>query len=50
MQLEWNSREQRRFGGAMAKKADSDAPMEALLAEKLPDGSGWQYEPKWDGF
>lgn len=26
------------------------APMEALLAEALPDGEGWQYEPKWDGF
>ena len=26
------------------------APMEALLAEGLPDGDGWQYEPKWDGF
>jgi ATP-dependent DNA ligase len=26
------------------------APMEALLAEDLPDGPGWQYEPKWDGF
>ncbi len=26
------------------------APMEALLAETLPDGPGWQYEPKWDGF
>jgi ATP-dependent DNA ligase len=25
-------------------------PMEALLAEELPDGPGWQYEPKWDGF
>ena len=25
-------------------------PMEALLAEKLPDGRGWQFEPKWDGF
>jgi ATP-dependent DNA ligase len=24
--------------------------MEALLAEELPDGPGWQYEPKWDGF
>lgn len=24
--------------------------MEALLAEALPEGSGWQYEPKWDGF
>ncbi len=26
------------------------APMEALLAAELPDGPGWQYEPKWDGF
>jgi ATP-dependent DNA ligase len=24
--------------------------MEALLATELPDGDGWQYEPKWDGF
>lgn len=24
--------------------------MEALLAEELPQGEGWQYEPKWDGF
>jgi ATP-dependent DNA ligase len=24
--------------------------MEALLAKELPDGPGWQYEPKWDGF
>jgi ATP-dependent DNA ligase len=24
--------------------------MEALLAEELPEGEGWQYEPKWDGF
>ena len=26
------------------------APMEAKLVEELPDGDGWQYEPKWDGF
>ena len=26
------------------------APMEALLAEEIPDGPDWQYEPKWDGF
>ena len=26
------------------------APMEAVLAEELPHGEGWQYEPKWDGF
>src|SRR5689334_864921 len=25
-------------------------PMEAETAESLPDGPGWQYEPKWDGF
>lgn len=26
------------------------APMEARSAASLPDGEGWQYEPKWDGF
>src|ERR671928_1654105 len=25
-------------------------PMEAELVSELPDGGGWQYEPKWDGF
>ncbi|HEV2593683.1 MAG TPA: ATP-dependent DNA ligase [Sphingomicrobium sp.] len=25
-------------------------PMEALLAAELPEGDGWQFEPKWDGF
>jgi ATP-dependent DNA ligase len=25
-------------------------PMEAEAVEALPDGEGWQYEPKWDGF
>lgn len=25
-------------------------PMEALTAAEIPDGEGWQYEPKWDGF
>src|SRR5437764_10979065 len=29
---------------------DAPAPMEALLAAELPEGEGWQYEPKWDGF
>ena len=24
--------------------------MEALLAAELPEGDGWQFEPKWDGF
>jgi ATP-dependent DNA ligase len=26
------------------------APMEAKSVTELPDGDGWQYEPKWDGF
>jgi ATP-dependent DNA ligase len=26
------------------------APMEARLVDRPPDGPGWQYEPKWDGF
>lgn len=25
-------------------------PVEALSVEKIPEGEGWQYEPKWDGF
>src|SRR4029079_8655777 len=34
----------------MAKSDHRLAPMEALLAAELPEGDGWQYEPKWDGF
>src|SRR5689334_20178125 len=26
------------------------APMDALSADKVPEGNRWQYEPKWDGF
>ena len=26
------------------------APMEAQSVDALPEGDGWQYEPKWDGF
>jgi len=26
------------------------APMEMRSTDKIPDGPGWQYEPKWDGF
>ena len=29
---------------------DAIVPMEAKLVEALPDGDGWQFEPKWDGF
>ena len=25
-------------------------PMEAASVDALPEGQGWQYEPKWDGF
>jgi len=25
-------------------------PMEAKSVDRLPDGPGWQFEPKWDGF
>ena len=25
-------------------------PMEAKLVSELPEGQGWQFEPKWDGF
>jgi ATP-dependent DNA ligase len=25
-------------------------PMEAELVSELPEGGGWRYEPKWDGF
>ena len=34
----------------MAKRTTVPAPMEALLAAELPEGEGWQFEPKWDGF
>ena len=34
----------------MAKRPLVPAPMEALLAAELPEGEGWQFEPKWDGF
>jgi ATP-dependent DNA ligase len=26
------------------------APMEARSGDELPSGTGWQFEPKWDGF
>ncbi|MBV9529112.1 MAG: ATP-dependent DNA ligase [Sphingomonas sp.] len=34
----------------MVKASSPPPPMEALLAAELPEGVGWQYEPKWDGF
>jgi ATP-dependent DNA ligase len=29
---------------------DDIRPMEARSAATLPDGEGWEFEPKWDGF
>lgn len=34
----------------MAASPNSIAPMEAQLADSLPEGEGWLFEPKWDGF
>ena len=40
-----------RQGGFAALGIPLDlAPMEAKLVSELPKDTGWQYEPKWDGF
>jgi ATP-dependent DNA ligase len=36
--------------GDAPAKAIPFPPMEAELVRELPEGDGWQYEPKWDGF
>ncbi len=33
-----------------SKAAGPIPPMEAKLVNELPEGDGWQFEPKWDGF
>ncbi|MEN3746726.1 ATP-dependent DNA ligase [Sphingomonas sp. HF-S3] len=35
---------------ASKKTGGPPVPMEARLVAALPDGEGWQFEPKWDGF
>ena len=45
----------RRSSEPVERPAELDAaipfpPMEAELVRDLPEGDGWQYEPKWDGF
>ena len=35
---------------AASKLSLPASPMEAKLVEALPEGDGWQFEPKWDGF
>jgi ATP-dependent DNA ligase len=37
-------------GFARLDSAPPLAPMEARSVDALPDGEGWQFEPKWDGF
>lgn len=36
-------------GGGFALPLDTP-PMEAKAADAIPEGGGWQYERKWDGF
>jgi ATP-dependent DNA ligase len=43
-------REQGMTGFARLDSAPPLAPMEAKSVASLPDGEGWQFEPKWDGF
>ena len=38
-----------RAGRQMSEAAPLE-PMEAKLVGELPEGEGWQFEPKWDGF
>src|SRR5213075_3552300 len=41
----------RRGGGYAASVLPGPiAPMLSKLAPRLPEGEGWIYEPKWDGF
>jgi ATP-dependent DNA ligase len=37
-------------GVTPARLSIETEPMEARLAEELPEGDGWSYEQKWDGF
>jgi ATP-dependent DNA ligase len=39
-----------RTGGELPAQATGIEPMEARLVEALPEDTGWQFEPKWDGF
>jgi ATP-dependent DNA ligase len=45
------ARAKRPPGGLASLPVPVDAlPMEATSAAELPEGPGWQFEPKWDGF
>src|SRR5205807_2446561 len=60
MNLTRRSRKQRGADGSSARTLRTGTrkggihaplpPMDAALVEKIPEGEGWQYEPKWDGF
>jgi ATP-dependent DNA ligase len=40
-----------RSGGLAALPVSVEVePMEARLVDALPEGEGWRFEPKWDGF
>ena len=38
------------FGMSYPLKPSLVSPMEARIADALPSGRGWLFEPKWDGF
>jgi ATP-dependent DNA ligase len=38
------------MAGRQAEPFKVTAPMEARSADSLPQGAGWRFEPKWDGF
>jgi len=49
--MDGSQRARRRGAGIESLPVGPDTPpMEAKLADALPDGPGWQFEPKWDGF
>jgi ATP-dependent DNA ligase len=48
--MQWERLQPERACLQVDKCTSALAPMEALLASELPEGTGWQFEPKWDGF
>ena len=45
-----SGRERKEIGVADLPLPAGLLPMEAKLVDRLPEGGGWQFEPKWDGF
>src|SRR4051812_11964130 len=48
--MQWERLQPERACLQVDKCTPALAPMEALLTSELPEGTGWQFEPKWDGF